>query len=96
MDRVFLCSSGWPGTHSRDQAYLELIEIHLLLLGLKARTTTSQGKYSPNVLTLITQAVVFGDNNRKVSSVYFPRMVGVSGLPVDALAVVWDSLSSTI
>jgi hypothetical protein len=86
-------SPGCPRTSSVNQADLE---IHLLLLGLKARTTTSQGKYSPNVLTLITQAVVFGDNNRKVSSVYFPRMVGVSGLSVDALAVVWDSLSSTI
>jgi hypothetical protein len=31
FDRVSLCSPGCPGTHSVDQAGLELIEIHLFL-----------------------------------------------------------------
>jgi hypothetical protein len=29
-DKVLLCSSGFPGTHSIDQAGLELIEVHLV------------------------------------------------------------------
>ena len=40
-DRVSLCSLGCPGTHSVDQAGLELTEIHLPLppLGLKEHRT---------------------------------------------------------
>ena len=45
-DRVSLCSPGCPGTHSVDQAGLELTEIHLPLsssvLGLKVCSTTAQ------------------------------------------------------
>ena len=32
QDRVSLCSSGWPGTHSVGEASLKLPWIHLLLL----------------------------------------------------------------
>jgi hypothetical protein len=45
QDTVSLCSPGCPGTHSVDQAGLELTEIHLPLppsqvLGLKACTNS--------------------------------------------------------
>ena len=45
QDRVFLCSSGCPGTHSVDQAGLELRNPPASasqVLGLKACTTTAQ------------------------------------------------------
>jgi hypothetical protein len=44
-DRVFLCSPGCPGTHSVDQAGLELRDLPAsasLVLGLKACATTTE------------------------------------------------------
>jgi hypothetical protein len=46
-DRVSLCSPGCPGTHSIDQAGLELRNLSASasqVLGLKASTTTAQLK----------------------------------------------------
>jgi hypothetical protein len=45
QDRVSLCSSGYPGTHSVDQAGLELRNLPASasqVLGLKACATTAQ------------------------------------------------------
>jgi hypothetical protein len=48
QDRVSLCSPGCPGTHSVDQAGLELRNLPASdsqVLGLKACATTTQQKY---------------------------------------------------
>jgi hypothetical protein len=57
-DRVSLCSTGCPGTHSVDQAGLELRNLPASasqVLGLKACTTTAQ--LGPGILTKPSSSV---------------------------------------
>jgi hypothetical protein len=60
-DRVSLCSPGCPGTHSVDQAGLELSNLPASasqVLGLKARATTARSSCFFNLLYIRHVATV--------------------------------------
>ena len=60
FERIFLCSSGFPGTHSVDQVYIKLRELRTSaskLLTIKISTITI--KFLPNMTLLCVYYIVY-------------------------------------
>jgi hypothetical protein len=73
LDRVSLCSPGYPGTHSVDQAGLKLknpSSSHSQVLGLKACTTTTQllNLFLLRYLTITTRKLTDAVSNHLFAS----------------------------